>query len=797
MELKHFFFLHRVGQHFRTERGLEVYVDEERLRVEVLRKDIVRLQISRQQRFDERPTFSTTTEIDAGTADFSITETAYDLRIATEPIEVVIRKAPFAIDIYRRGGPPILESHRSARGAGQAYGTLNDMFVVVRRCQPDDAIYGLGEKTGRFNRKGRTFSLWNTDVLGPDERGQAPKDAGSTAFDPYYISIPFFCCLDRRTAAAAGFFLDNTFRSEFDFSRPDQYRMLFFGGHYTEYVLAGPSLKAILEGLSWLIGPMPRPPVWALGHHQCRWQAYTHETLLDLATQYREREIPCDALWLDIDYLDGYRVFTWDTNRFPAPSETVSRLNADGFQVVTIIDPGVKVEPGYRIYEQGRAGNHFCKTEGGAVYTGQVWPGASAFPDFLQAPTQRWWAQHIAEQMSATGVAGIWNDMNEPATGVIDPMPMRFDGGRQSHLRHHNHYALLMALATAEGCRQAMPDGRPFVLSRAGCAGIQRYSANWLGDNFSRWDHLWMSMPMSMGLALSGQPCVGADVGGFAGHCFPELLVRWYQCAALTPFCRNHSATGTAEQYPWSFGPTVEALCRHALRMRYRLMPYVYAAFVTASESGTPIQRPLVYEFQADIAAHDIDDVYLFGEQMLVAPVYTPGQREREVYLPEGTWYHWHTGEIFHGPRIIKVAAPIHYIPVFARGGGIIPSWPTVPLTTAGYQPPSIDLHVFLPHTSIQQRSTLQEDDGLSLAYRRGDFRRTDLLLERDGRRFQLSASVTGNGFPAWRRAGFRLRFYGTRLDRVELNGRSCRLVDNTLILNNHREGFILSGTIV
>lgn len=774
---------------------MEITVDGERLRVEVLRSDIVRLYISRQQRFDEKPTFATTRDI-YSIAPFTLRETAQALWISTEQIDVVIGKTPFAIDIYRRNGPPILESHRLAPQLAQTYGTLNDTFAVVRRCKPDDAIFGLGQKTGQLNRKGRAFSLWNTDVLGLDEQGHAPKDPGGTAFDPYYISIPFFCRLDRASSAMAGFFVDNTFRAQFDFSPPDHYRIYFLGGHYLEYVLAGPSLAKILEGLSWLTGQMPRPPIWALGHHQCRWHPYTSASLLELAKQYRSRAIPCDALWLDIDHMHGYRVFTWDKARFPAPSETVSRLKEEGFQVVPIIDPGVKIEAGYHTYEHGCAGNHFCKTEGGATYTGQVWPGPSAFPDFLRAPTRQWWAQQIAEHIASTGVSGIWNDMNEPATGAIDPMPMRFDEGRQSHLRHHNHYALLMALATADGCRQAIPERRPFVLSRAGCAGIQRYCANWLGDNFSRWDHLWMSMPMSMGLGLSGQPFVGADVGGFAGNCFPELLVRWYQCAAFGPFLRNHSATGTADQYPWSFGSTVENLCRRAIAMRYRLMPYLYAAFVEASTQGTPIQRPLVIDFQADSMAHDIDDAYLFGEHMLIAPIYAPGQRHRAVYLPEGRWHHWHTGEIFRGPQVIDTAAPIHYIPVFARGGSVIATWPEAPLSTAGYQPQIIDLHVFMPDDGSERRTLLYEDDGSSFAYQRGEFQRTQFVLERHGKRFRLHASVEGNGFAQWQRAVFRLRFYGMREDTVEVNGRRQTLVANRLILTNARKAFILSGSV-
>ena len=344
---------------------------------------------------------------------------------------------------------------------------------------------------------------------------------------------------------------------------------------------------------------MAAPPIWALGHHQCRFHDYTEEQILDIGHAYRERQIPCDVLWLDIDYMDGFRVFTWDTNKFPDVPGMLGKMRAEKLRLVTIVNPGVKAETGSPVFDDGRRRNLFCKTESGNLYVGQVWPGRTVFPDFSRAETRAWWSELNAKHVES-GIAGIWNDMNEPATGDVEPFSMRFDrdGANHPHERFHNQYALLMAMSTHEGLRRQNPNLRPFILSRAGFAGIQRYAAQWLGDNSSEWDHLRMSIPMAMGMGVSGQPFIGADIPGFSANPTPELAVRWMQYGAMTPFCRCHNEAGERDQYPWSFGPGVEKRNRAALELRYRLLPYIYSAFFRASETGEPIQRPLVYDFQ-------------------------------------------------------------------------------------------------------------------------------------------------------------------------------------------------------
>jgi alpha-glucosidase len=742
-----------------TERGLLAAMHGEQLRVDVVRDDVVRLKISRGGVFDESPTFAVCVDPLAEPAAFAFEREEGVVRLRTAALVVSLGLQPFRLDVHRSDGSAVVESL-------QPYATLNDAFELRRRCRAEDAIYGLGSKSGRGNRKGRDFTLWNTDVLDPHgtleftagrAAGDPRGDRLSVEFDPFYVSIPFIYHQVAVSGAMAGSFVDNGYRAHYDFTETDEYTIRFEGGQYTEYVFAGPSMPEILEAYTWLTGRTAPPPLWSLGYHQCRWFDYTQDAVEALGRRHRELAIPCDALWLDIEYMDGYRVFTWNTESFPDAAGMLAGLARDGFRVITIIDPGVKYEPGYAVFDQALERDVLCRTEGGDVYIGQVWPGDTAFPDFVTEEGRRWWGELNAAHVRS-GLAGIWNDMNEPATGNIPPGRMRFDRGRASHERYHNQYALLMAMGTVSGLRDAMPELRTFVLSRAGFAGIQRYAANWMGDNLSRWDHLWLSIPMANGFGVSGQAFVGADIGGFEGHSNAELFLRWMQYGTLTPFCRNHSAIGNVDQYAWAWGDAVLKLVREAIELRYRLLPYIYAAFLSASETGAPVQRPLVFDHQYDATVRNLDDQYLLGRDLLVAPVIESGQTARQVYLPAGDWYDWHSGALAGGERFLLVDTPMDRIPLFARGGAVIPMWPEAPPSTAGHHPSMIELHLFVPVAEGSYTSFLQEDDGLTVS---GGFLRTTFEVTRTGSMIEVRAAVEGDGYPEFARTAFELIVHG------------------------------------
>ncbi len=788
----------RVTEVMEIERGLLVDLHGERLRIELITDDIVRFKISRGGTFDESPTFAVCVDPLSERVAFTTEREEAVVRLRTSAIVVSLWLDPFRLDVHRVDGTPVVETASDADGRPWPYATLNDAFTIRRRCRQEDAIYGLGEKSGRLNRKGRDFTLWNTDVLSPAasaeftagrEPGDPRADRMSTEFDPYYVGIPFFYHQDQRSGQISASFVDNSYRGHYEFSHSGEYRIHFSGGQYTEYVFAGPGMPEILASYTWLTGRAPLPPLWSLGYHQCRWFKYTQDAVEQIARRHREAKIPCDALWLDIEHMDGYRVFTWNQELFGDVAGMVKRLAADGFRLVTIVDPGIKYEPGYWVFDEAYARDLLCRTEGGDLYVGQVWPGNTVFPDFVTEEARTWWGGLNARH-ARSGVAGIWNDMNEPATGTIPPGAMRFDHGREPHERYHNQYALLMAMATRAGLARDLPRDRAFVLTRAGFAGIQRYAANWMGDNVSRWDHLWMSMPMAMGFGISGQPFVGADIGGFAGHANAELFLRWMQYGTLTPFCRNHSEIGNVDQYAWAWGDAIQDLVREAIRLRYRLLPYLYAAFVQAAETGAPVQRPLVFDYQYDATVRELDDEYLLGPDLLVAPVAGPGVTSRQVYLPTGRWYDWHTGEPFDGGSFVIAPTPMDRVPLYARGGAVIPLWPDAPSSTAGYHPAEMELHLFVPGGDGAHRSRLQEDDGLTLAALDGACLRTTFELSRQGPRLILRGEVEGDRYPEHAREAFQLVVHGASPEVVQLDGGPVRRAGDSFRLPNAGSGF-------
>ncbi|MBX3111947.1 MAG: DUF5110 domain-containing protein [Fimbriimonadaceae bacterium] len=761
-DARHFAPLSDVRTWERTTQGVRLRLDGATVTVAVLDLDVLRVEVVPEDRPEAPPQYAVCADVSQMVAPFEVSEDKDKVTLTTSAMVVEIGLAPYRLQVFRPDGSAVLALAKKPRFG--SYAGLNDSFAFSRARAKKDMVLGLGERTGTLDRNGRKFQMWNVDILSEGARVEAgwregdlepEKDPTSTAFDPYYIAVPFYQVVDQ-AGRAAGFFVDNVGRATYDFTAPGETCVRFDSGRYVEYVFAGPGLARVLEAYTCLTGRTPCPPLWALGHHQCRWYPYHQDDVVKLADTFRRKEIPCDTLWLDIDHMDGYRVFTWNPKLFPDAPAMLKQLKGKGFRCVTIIDPGVKQEPTYPVYDSGLSEDVFCKTPEGATYIGQVWPGKTAFPDFVLPEARRWWGALNAKHV-ASGLAGIWNDMNEPATGDVAPYAMRFGRGRFSHATYHNAYALLMAMATVEGLNQAMPDLRTFVLSRAGSAGIQRYAANWLGDNVSCWEHLGMALTMSLGLGLSGQAFVGADIGGFVHDSEGELLARWMQFAALTPFCRNHNDANGVDQYPWSFGPKVEEVCRQALRLRYRLMPYLCACFVQAEQTGVPVMRPLVLEAPADLNLRAVADEFMVGPDLLVAPVVAKGKRRRAVSLPEGLWYDWWDGTPAQG-RFTR-PAPLDTLPLYARSGSVVPLWPAVPASTDGFEPTSLELRVFPPADDGESTSVFYEDDGLTTAYRQGVRLTTRVTVTRSGRRLRVRLDTTGQPHERWQRSAVRLVF--------------------------------------
>ncbi len=551
----------------------------------------------------------------------------------------------------------------------------------IRKQEPGECFYGFGERSGcTLERSGRRWVNWTRDPAhphGPD-------------VDPMYIAIPVYLAV--RPGLAYGIYFNNTFQSEFDL----QHELVCFeakDGELDCYLFYGPRPAQVLQGLSEVLGRMAPPPRWALGYHQSRWSYGDADEVRHLALEFRARRIPCDVIHLDIDHMDGYRDFTWDKQNFPNPKGLLAQLRAWGFRVVTIVDAGVKIDEHYSVFRHGMERNVFIRQANGELAHGYVWPDDAAFCDYLRPEVRAWWAERV-RQWAQTGVAGMWCDMNEPVIfdrpfsqggGGIGTLPLDAQQGtpreRTTHAEGHNLFGLGMARATWEGLAAARPDETPFVLTRSAFAGIQRWSAAWMGDNDSWWEHLEMSLPQLMNMGLSGVPFVGVDIGGFGNNASPELFARWMQIGALYPFCRGHSSAGTQPHEPWAFGPEVEAICRAALELRYQLLPYLQGLFNEASQTGAPVFRPLLYEFPDDPVTYSLHDEVMLGPALLAAPILRPGQQARAVYLPEGEWIDWWSGEVLRGGQHILAQAPLARMPLYQRADQALPLGPLIQYT--------------------------------------------------------------------------------------------------------------------
>ena len=679
-------------------------------------------------------------------------------------------------------------------------------FRVYKQLTTDDHFFGLGDKPGPLDRAGEAFTMWNTDHFGWQE-----------STDPIYKSIPFF--MQVRQGRTLGVFLNNTFRSFFDFGRelPNEYSFGATDGPLDYFLLYGPEPKQVLSNYAWLTGPTPLPPLWSLGFQQSRYTYSPESKLREVEHRLRADYIPSDVLWLDIDFQKNNMPFTVDPVRFPNFPKMVENLAADQFHLVVITDLHIADQPGvgYAPYDSGVAVARFVKLPDGSRYVGTVWPGPSVFPEFTQTQTRVWWGS-LFKNFVADGVAGFWNDMNEPAVFNVPTKTMPDDVQHRidepgftkrtaNHLEIHNVYGMLNSEGTYEGMLKLRPNERPFVMTRASFAGGQRYAVTWTGDNSSTWNHLRMTMPQLMNLGLSGFSMAGADVGGFAGSPSPELLTKWIELAAFQPIDRDHSAKGTRPHEVWVDGPAQEAIRRRYIEERYRLLPYMYTTVEETSHTGIPLMRPLFVEFPhatADEHPIDLDDngsEFLVGEDLLVAPNPSPDEiAPYEVHLPPGTWFDYWTGEQFerssktqasdleqrdklNANKPLMIQPSLEVLPVYIRGGSILP---TEPLTQNTEEKPvgPLTLRVYPatdPNTPCA--GEVYTDDGHSFAYRKDNYARIRFFcsLAPDGSVAVKVMPQEGHFIPWWTQYQLEIYNWAPKLSKASLGGKNLPLRHN------------------
>ena len=741
--------------------GVELSAGKSKVRVTVFREGVFRVRVAPSGTFPKD--FSWAVIESPEPPAIKIEDSKDEVRVTAGSTVVRIHKSPLLIDFARDGGAVLVADDPDLPMAWE-----NGTVRIWKKMPEDEGYYGLGDKAGPMNRRNRSFTMWNTDAY-----------AWQESTDPLYKTIPFWIGL--RKDAAYGIFFDNTWRSAFDFGKEghDFYSFGAEGGEINYYFFAGPTPAKIVQDFTALVGHTLLPPLWTLGFQQSRYSYEPEARVYEIAKTFRDKKIPADAIYLDIDYQDQNRPFTINREKFPTFEKMISDLSADGFHTVLITDLHIKKESGhgYAPYDSGVKDDVFVKRADGATFVGTVWPGDSVFGDFTLTKARDWWGG-LYKNFTDMGVAGFWNDMNEPSVflTITKTMPLDVrhrldDGTLLPHLAIHNVFGMENVRATHDGLLKLRPNERPFVLTRAAYAGTQRYAATWTGDNVATWNHLGMSTPMLLSMGISGYGMVGDDIGGFAGSPTPELLTRWIEAGAFNPIYRDHTAKGTNDQEVWAHGSQHEAIRKHYIEERYRLLPYIYTAVEEMTRTGIPLMRPLLLEYPQSPEFFDDDKEYLFGPALFVSPITTELQDAKAIQLPPGNWYDYWTGEKTSDRDVKQFFPALDQLPVYVRAGSIVPRQRLVQNTGETPSGP-LELRVYPgPNCS----GSLYQDDGHSLNYEKGEFLRVSYSCQVGAGAIKISSILDKDGYKPWWSTA-EITLYG-----IEKEPKSLRIGENTI----------------
>ena len=735
------------------------------LRVRLLTKTIVQIQYGLGNQIEQAYSYAVDQNFQASKVAFEFSKKAKRFLIKTKLLQCHISKEGMHVQFSTLEGASILEDETGFYARSTILKGIEEV-KISKKAPKGEAYFGLGDKAGALNLRGQKHSNYTTDAF-----GFSAKDT------ELYRAIPFYYGL--KDELAYGIFLDNTYRSHFDFdgTKKGVTSLGAEGGQLNYYFIYGPKLNSVARQYAQLSGRPELPPLWALGFHQCRWSYFPEQRVIEVAEEFRRRKIPCDAIYLDIDYMDDYKCFTWNRKHFPDPSGMIELLASKGFHTVVMIDPGIKVDEQYKVYTEGIEKDVFCRRPDGELMKGPVWPSECVWPDYTNPAIRKWWGKCYQKLYLKQKVSGFWNDMNEPAVFQVhrktfpDDVRHDYDGYPCSHRKAHNIYGLAMSRATYEGLKALNPEKRPFLLSRATFAGGQRFASVWTGDNIADWKHLRYANRQCQRMSVSGFSFVGSDIGGFVDRPSGELFVRWLQLGIFHPFYRVHSmgnnADGAAEvdkeavakseaeqrldQEPWSFGEEYTIHAKAAIELRYQLLPYIYTTFWKYVQDGSPMIRSLVFYDQADPICKKRQKEFLFGEHILVSPVQKAGKNLQKTYLPKGQWYDYWTGKSYAGKQKIITKATINQIPFFVKAGTVLPKYPITLYTGA---PLTSEPNLFIYYHNKQTISHLYEDKGEGYGYQKDKYSLKTYTTEGSETSFSLQQSKLGkfkNPFPSVR----------------------------------------------
>jgi alpha-glucosidase len=723
----------------RLQDGVELTAGQTKVRVTQFYNGVIRVRVAPNGHFPKDFSWALAeTPLNYISGPVQIHDEKNEVKMIAGSVHVSIAKSPLLITFSDASGNVLLADEPSLPMAWDG-----SRVHVWKQMPPDENYYGLGDKAGPMNRRNRAFTNWNTDEFGWQESS-----------DPLYKTIPFFIGL--RKGMAYGVFFDNTYRSSFDFGKEarDYFSFGAEGGELNYYFIVGPEPKKVVEQYTAMTGRSPLPPLWSLGYQQCRYSYYPESRAREIVKTLRDKKIPADVIYFDIDYQQGYAPFTINREYFPTFEKMISDFRAQGFHSILITDLHIKKDPnhGYVPYDSGIKNDVFVRNPDGSVFVGKVWPGDSVFPDFTLTRVRNWWGG-LYQDFVAMGAAGFWNDMNEPSvffradkTMPLDTVHRLDEGTTIDHRAAHNIFGMENARATYEGLLKLQAEERPFVLTRAAYSGAQRYAATWTGDNSSTWNHLRMSTPMLMSMGISGMPLVGDDIGGFAGSPTPDLLTRWFEVGALNPIYRDHTAKGTADQEPWVHGPEHEAIRRKYIELRYRLLPYLYTVTEEAERTGIPLMRPLFLEYPQAQEFYGDDRDFLLGRDLFVAPVTTEMVDAEDISLPPGDWYDFWTGVKHAHDEKIQLHPRLDELPLYVRAGAILPMQSVVQHTGETPDGP-LQLRVY---PGDDCKGALYQDDGHTLAYQKGEILHINYSCSVSSSSISIISGTQRNAFKPW-----------------------------------------------
>ncbi len=687
---------------------------------------------------------------------FSVLEKETTLLLEGPSFNLVITKNPVRFSFQTKEGKVINEDDTFGISWNR------EQVTSYKKLQEGERFIGMGEKTGPLDRRGQGYTHWNTDNF-----------AYHSGADPLYCSTPFYIGIHH--GLVYGIFLDNTFKSFFNFGASNNRfsSMAADCGEMNYYFMYGNSVGEIINHYTQLTGRTPIPPQWSIGYQQCRYSYFPDTEVINIADTFREKHIPADVIVFDIHYMEAYKIFTWHKEHFSNPKKLIEELKAKGFEVVVMCDPGIKVEQGYDAYEDGVKQEVFIKYPDGSNFTAQVWPGWCHFPDFTKASTRTWWKEKFKNYI-ALGIQGFWNDMNEIATWgnqLPENLEMDFEGNQDTMRRGRNIYGMQMARATYEGTKELLQGKRPFNLTRAGFSGIQRYAAVWTGDNVANDEHMMLGVRMLNSMGLAGIAFCGYDVGGFVGDANPKLFARWLSLGAFSPFFRGHSMVNSRDSEPWSFGEEVEEISRNYIKLRYKLMPYIYSAFYEASQTGMPVNRTLAIQYPHDHLVYQgtYQHQYFFGPSLLVAPIESYKDLMK-VYLPESTWYHLFDDKIYNSGETI-IECPVDKLPVFVKASSILVMNGS-DIQSTKEKSDVLEIHIYQGRDN--NTYVRYEDDGETFAYEKGAYCTQAFHFHPSERKFVMEA-CKGSYTSTFKK--YALYFHGfADLTKVVVNGEDATL---------------------